>query len=70
MSNVCIVYSSTHHGNTEKVLYKIKEKYPETVTQPEQLMQGLKKRCVKEPNKTEKSAWVYSAVKVSIPSAP
>ena len=31
MSNVCIVYSSTHHGNTEKVLYKIKEKYPETV---------------------------------------
>ena len=31
MSNVCIVYSSTHHGNTEQVLYKIKEKYPETV---------------------------------------
>ena len=31
MSNVCIVYSSTHHGNTEKVLNKIKEKFPETV---------------------------------------
>ncbi len=31
MSKLCIVYSSTHHGNTEKVLYKIKEKYPETV---------------------------------------
>ncbi|MGI5110991.1 flavodoxin family protein [Treponema putidum] len=29
MSNVCIVYSSTHHGNTEKVLRKIKEKFPE-----------------------------------------
>ena len=31
MSNICIVYSSTHHGNTEKVLNKIKEKFPETV---------------------------------------
>ena len=31
MNNVCIVYSSTHHGNTEKVLNKIKEKFPETV---------------------------------------
>ena len=31
MSKLCIVYSSTHHGNTEKVLYTIKEKYPETV---------------------------------------
>ena len=31
MSNVCIVYSSTHHGNTEKVLNKIKEKFTETV---------------------------------------
>ena len=31
MSGVCIVYSSTHHKNTEKVLNKIKEKYPETV---------------------------------------
>ena len=120
MSNVCIVYSSTHHGNTEKVLYKIKEKYPETVlikavdfnpddfkrydtvlppefftlnlrnrsihylnkrlraaykscflfTPLERLMQGLKKCSVKEPNKTERSVWVYSAVKVSIPSAP
>jgi len=29
MSNVCIIYSSTHHGNTEKVLHKIKEKFPE-----------------------------------------
>ena len=25
------MYSSTHHGNTEKVLNKIKEKFPETV---------------------------------------
>ncbi|MGI5078829.1 flavodoxin family protein [Treponema denticola] len=31
MSNVCIVYSSTHHGNTEKVLNKIKKKFPETI---------------------------------------
>ncbi|QTQ11793.1 flavodoxin [Treponema parvum] len=31
MSKVCIVYSSTHKGNTEKVLYKIKERFPETV---------------------------------------
>ena len=31
MSKVCIVYSSRHQGNTEKVLYKIKEKFPETV---------------------------------------
>ena len=29
MSKICIVYSSTHHGNTEKILYKIKEKFPE-----------------------------------------
>ena len=33
-------------------------------------MQGLKKRCVKEPNKTERSVWVYLAVKVLIPSDP
>ena len=31
MSKLCIVYSSTHHGNTEKVLNKIKAKFPETV---------------------------------------